>query len=113
MSIPHTVTRPQLDDLIRRGTERQPHLEARLRRAADLVQAGAAVEGADGWWSVESTQPGVRHLVEAGGRSCTCADYCYRKVHCAHRLAVLMITRAEAEQAAADRHPAALAYIAC
>ncbi len=92
-----------IQGLIARGKARYPELSSRLERALVIVFFRTMEQLPGGAWVITSERDDTYYTVAAGGTDCTCPDAMHRAPRglCKHRLAVMLVERAEEEETAA------------
>lgn len=92
-----------IQTLIARGKARSPELSSRLERALVIVFFRSMEQLPGGAWVIAGEHTESYYTVAAGGTDCTCPDAAQRAPRglCKHRLAVMLVERAEEEETAA------------
>lgn len=90
--------------LIARGKARSPELSSRLERALVIVFFRTMEHLPTGQWVIAGGHNESYYTVAAGGTDCTCPDAAQRAPRglCKHRLAVMLVERAEQELTARE-----------
>ena len=89
--------------LIAHGKARYPELSSRLERALVVIYFRSMERLPTGQWVITGERGDGSYTVAAGGTDCTCPDalHCAPRGLCKHRLAVMLVERAEEEEATA------------